>query len=183
MRTPRWMICMALATALYGWGALSDAQDLPPNEVIKNRISNFREIGTAFKGIRDELRSKQPYLPSIQESAGQIESLGAEIPSWFPPGTGPVAAPEKGIIDTILGWFSAADAASAEGKTRAKPAVWAERAAFERAQQKFHAEAQKMNEAALSGNKAAVAAQFKVLGETCKNCHQTFREKKADDDD
>jgi len=173
---------MALTGVLNSWGALVNAANLPPSEVIKNRIHNFREIGTAFKGIRDELKSKEPYLPSIQESAGQIESMGAEILTWFPPGTGPVAEPEKGMIDTVLSWFSAEDAARAEGKTKAKPAVWTQRATFERAQQKFHAEALKMNEAAQSGNKAAVAAQFKVLGETCKNCHDTFRGKVDDED-
>lgn len=180
------MIHGALAAALCNWSAPGNAQDLPPAEVIRNRIANFREIGTAFKGIRDELKSKEPYLPSIQQSAVQIESLGAEIPMWFPPGTGPVAEPEKGMIDTILswfsGWFSSADAAGAEGKTRARPAVWTQRPTFEQAQRKFHTEAKKMQEAAQSGNKAAVAAQFKVLGETCRNCHQTFREKKDDDD-
>src|ERR1700755_3003005 len=85
--------------------------DLPASEVIKNRISNLREIGTAFKGIGDELQGQTTYRTTVQESARHIESLGAEIPTWFPPGSGPVKVPEKGIVDTILGWFSSEDAA------------------------------------------------------------------------
>jgi cytochrome c556 len=182
MRTANWLICATFAALLYGWSAPVAAQDIPATEVIKNRIHNFKEIGTAFKGISDELKSKQPYVPSIQESAGQIESLGSEILMWFPPGTGPAAEPDRSFIDTILGWFSSSDAARDKGRTHAKPAVWTERTRFEQAQRKFHAEAQKMNEVAQSGDRGAIAAQFKVLGATCKNCHDTFREKIDDDD-
>jgi cytochrome c556 len=181
MQTSRWMICFAFMGALACACAVAKAQDLPRSEVIKNRIANFREIGTAFKGIRDELKSKEPYLPSIQESARQIESLGAEIPMWFPAGTGPVAEPDKGLIDTVLGWFSSDDATKNDGKTKAKPVVWTQWTRFQRAHQKFLAEALKMNAAAQSGDKAAVAAQFKVVGGACKNCHDTFREKVAED--
>jgi cytochrome c556 len=176
------LISLTLSAISWSAIALVEAQGLPPAEAIKNRIANFREMGTAFKGIRDELRGSDPYLPSIQDSAGQIESLGTEIPTWFAPGTGPVAEPEKGFIDTILGWFSSQDDSHKEGKTKAKAAVWTQRAAFEQAHRRFHAAARRMNEVAQSGDKAAVAAQFKALGETCKNCHDTFREKVDDDD-
>lgn len=155
MRTSRWMTCMTLAGVLFGSGVLGNAQNPPPSDVIQHRVANFRKIGKAFKGIRDEVKTQEPSLPSIQESAAQIESLGSQILSWFPPGT-------------------------AEGKTHAKPAVWTERETFERDQKKFYAEAQKMNQLAQSGDKAAVATQYKVLGGTCKNCHDTFRGKVDD---
>ena len=151
MRIARGTIYVALIGMSLGWAALVQAQGIPASEVIKNRIANFREIGTAFKGIGDELKAKEPYIPTIQENTQHIESLGSEVLSWFPPGTGPTPEPEKGIIDTILGWFSSdAESKEEEGKT--------------------------MNEVAKAGDKTAIAAQFKALGGTCKTCHDTFRE-------
>lgn len=164
---------MTLAGVLFGWGVLINAQNaqnpqsapnLPPSEAIKHRIANFKKIGRAFKGIRDELRSADPKLPVIQESAAQIESLGSQIVTWFPPGSGPTDEPAKdgGSEDD-------------DDKTNAKPAVWTDRATFEQAQKRLYGEAQKMNAAAQSGDKTAIAAQFKELGKACKNCHDTFR--------
>lgn len=175
-RVSRWMSCVAAAGVFCSSGGRLDAQDLPASEVIKNRIANFREIGTAYKGITDELKKKDPYIPGIQESAQQVESLGSEILTWFPAGSGPTEEPEMGIIDAILSWFSSDDAAAEEGKTNAKPAVWTQRAAFEQSYRKFQAAAKKMHEVARSGDKAAVAVQAKALGDTCKGCHDTFRE-------
>ena len=126
------------------------AQNPQPDEVIKNRIADQRKIGKAFKNIRDELRTQNPSLRLIRESAEQIVSLGAQQLSWFPPGTD-------------------------HGKTHAKEEVWTERAAFEQAHNEFQREAQKMAQLAQTGDKEALAAQYRVLGKTCKNCHDTFR--------
>lgn len=144
------MIYATLAGVLFGFGALLAAETAPANEVIKSRISNFRKIGKAFKYIRDELRAQDPSLPMIQQSAAQIESLGSQILSWFPPGTG-------------------------QGETEAKPEVWTDRATFAQAQKSMYAEAQKMNQMARSGKKDAIAEQYRALGKACKNCHDTFR--------
>jgi cytochrome c556 len=148
---------MTLTGVLSGASLLVKAQNLAPDEVIKNRIANFRKIGKAFKGIRDQVKAKDPNVALIQDLAGQIETLGSQIPTWFPPGT-------------------------ADGKTNAKPAVWTERVTFEQAHMKFHTEAQKLNQLAQSGNSGEIAAQYKVLGGTCKNCHDTFRGKVDNDD-
>ena len=155
MRARYWVICITLAGAACGWGSLVNAQSGAPSEVIQDRIAKFRKIGKAFKRIRDELRAQDPAAPVFQESAAQIESLGSQILSWFPPGT---------------------DA----GKTHAKPEVWAERATFEQAQKRFYAEAQKMIQVAQSGDKEALTAQYRALGKACKNCHDTFRGKVDD---
>src|SRR5689334_15773089 len=105
MRARGWMTGLALAVVMQA-GAPAMAQDAAATEIIKNRIANFREIGTAYKGIGDELKVANPYMGTIQESARQIESLGSEILHWFPEGSGPQPEPEMGIIDTILSWFS-----------------------------------------------------------------------------
>ena len=155
MRVAQWMICVVLGTALLSFGALLAAESQPPSDMIKDRVANFRKIGKAFKHIRDELRGQDPSVSTIQESAAQIESLGSQILTWFPPGTD-------------------------QGKTRAKPEVWTDRTTFEQAQKRLAAEAQKMNEVTQSGSKEAIAAQYRALGKACKNCHDTFRGKGED---
>src|SRR5258708_1097035 len=152
MRRQRWKICMTLTGVLCAGGAPLPPPNLSPPPLIQRRVANFRKIGKGFKGIRDQVKAKDPNVPLIQESAREIESLGSQILTWFPPGTG-------------------------DGKTNAKPAVWSQRATFEEAQTKFHAEAEKLNQLAQSGNSAAIATQYKVLGGSCKNCHDTFRGK------
>ncbi len=153
---------MALAGVFYSAGTLLGAQDVSPAQAIKDRIANFKEIGTAFKAIRDELKASSPSMPTLQNAARRIESYGSKIPTWFPPGTGREAQSEN---------------VPKEEKTHAKPEVWTQRADFEETHRKFLAEAKKMNAVAQTGDAAAVAAQFKALGEGCKNCHQTFKEK------
>jgi cytochrome c556 len=156
MRAPKWVLALTMVTTLCSFGALLAAENAPAGDVIKDRVANFRKIGKAFKHIRDELKGQNPSLATIQESATQIESLGSQIVTWFPPGT------DQG------------------GKTRAKPEVWTDRDRFEQAQKKMAGEAQKMNQLARAGSKDAIAAQYRVLGETCKNCHDTFRGKGED---
>ncbi len=150
MRNRKWVICAALAALSWGYGTLINAENLPPEEVIKHRVANFRKIGKAFKGIRDQLKGNDPSLNVIQESARQIDELGSQILTWFPAGTD-------------------------VGDTKAKPAVWSERGRFEEAQKKFYGEAQRMNQVAQAGDKSIVATQYKVLGRTCKGCHDAFR--------
>ncbi len=162
MRTSRRTIDVIAATSLFASTALALAQELPRVEVIKTRVANLHKLGDAFKHIRDELRAEDPSMALIRDSAGQIESLGSQILMWFPPGTGPVNQPEA--------------AADSEGKTRAKAEVWTDWPTFELTQKKFHIEAQKMRDVAQSDDKAAIAAQFKILGDTCKSCHHRFRE-------
>ena len=150
-----------------------------PEQIIQSRIANFREIGTAYKHITDELKSRRPDLPRIQESAQLIENRGADMLLWFPPGSEPPPEPSKSWLDTILGWFCSEDSLSlpGEAKSHAKRAIWAQRAKFEQAHDKFNTAADRMLRAAEGGQPAAISAQFRRLGETCKGCHDVYREK------
>ncbi len=175
MRLTVWMMCIILTGVVCCWGiAFGDDQNGSPAEVIKSRIANFHKIRDALKGIRDQVRKSDPALPEIQQFAGRIQSLGSQIPTWFPPGTD-AAAQAKDRIGTSHR-VSSGSSGKEDGKTRAKNEIWTRRSAFEDAHKRFLAEAQKMNEIARSGDKAALLAQYEVLGQACKNCHNTFRE-------
>jgi cytochrome c556 len=146
-------------------------------EAIKARIANFREIGTAFKTFDDEFKSGKPYLPAMQIAAGQIVSLGQDIPKWFPPGSVPAAgAAQGGFIAKIKALIGGGGGQTVAGvKTKALGEVAAKPDEFKKDWEAFMVEANKMNEIAKGGDLEAVKAQFKPLGDSCGACHKGFR--------
>jgi cytochrome c556 len=63
------------------------------------------------------------------------------------------------------------------GNTKALPAVWSDRAGFEKADANFVEAAQKLADLAKAGDADAFAAQVKVVGEACGACHKDYRAK------
>ena len=61
--------------------------------------------------------------------------------------------------------------------TKAKPEIWSDRAGFEKADATFVAAAQKLAEAAKSGDKTAFAAAFTTTGQSCGGCHRNYKER------
>ncbi len=145
--TRRWTYSIAGVT-LIAFGTASAA----PLDTIRTRITGYRELGAAFKGINDGLRG-EPQVVLIQLSARQVINASRQQYAWFPAGTGP----QPGV------------------KSAAKPAIWAKPAPFKAAQDAFAREAQAMQRVAAGGNAAAMRAQVKKLGATCKDCHDQFR--------
>jgi cytochrome c556 len=167
--------CRAAAVLWVVAGATALAAD---PHVIDARIANFREIGTAFKQAKDELKSKQPDLGRVRDAARLIKDRGAEIPLWFPPGSEPATPPEQSWLDSLLGWFGVGGtlALPDEAESRAKIEVWTARAQFEAAHRTFALEAENFWQAMQNGDKATIEAQFQTLGNTCESCHEKFRE-------
>lgn len=64
------------------------------------------------------------------------------------------------------------------GNTRALPAIWSDRAGFEKADADFIAAAQKLADLAKDGDTEAFAAQVKAVGEACEVCHKDYRAKR-----
>lgn len=123
-----------------------------PADQIRARITGYRELGAAFKNVNDGLRGDvQTVL--IQQSAREIRNASRAQYGWFPAGTGPQA----GV------------------KTAAKPEIWSRSAQFKAAQDAFAQQADTFQRAAAGGNAAAIRAEARKLGATCKGCHDTFR--------
>lgn len=59
--------------------------------------------------------------------------------------------------------------------SEALPTVWSDRAGFEARAADYAAAASKLADLAKAGDKPGFAAQFAVLGGTCKACHDTYR--------
>lgn len=124
-----------------------------PADDVHTRISGLRELGAAFKAVNDGLRGNELQTILIQQSARQIRNAASAQYRWFPAGSG----------------------AEAAVKTAAKPEIWSQAARFKAAQDAFSAEAAQFQQVANGGDQAAIAAEARKLGGTCKSCHDTFR--------
>lgn len=62
-------------------------------------------------------------------------------------------------------------------KTLAKPNIWTDQAGFDMQIQDLEQAVSKMQQAAMSGDKAATLDALKAVGKSCGSCHNKFREK------
>jgi cytochrome c556 len=129
--------------------------DTPAGRAADARHESFEDMGKAAKSVGDQLGSGKPDLAAIRTAAQAINALAPKLESWFPAGSGPA----DGI------------------KTDALQTVWTKPAEFKAASDRFVAESARFHAAAQGEDLAAIGAGMKALGGTCKNCHDTFKEK------
>lgn len=141
-----------LSLIVFGTGA-SVCADMSPEMVIKARQSNLKDLGGAFKTVRDQLKVSKPNLAEIKQAAQQISNLAQDQSHWFPQGSGP----ETGV------------------KTAAKPEIWSDSAGFAKALGRFSAEAPKLLALANAGDLDGLRSQAATVGQACKGCHDTYR--------
>lgn len=128
-----------------------------PADTIKTRQQSLKDLGAAFKLIRDQSQSGAPDVAKIKVAAADVKKAADAIATWFPKGTGP----EAGV------------------KTAAKPEIWSDAAGFTTATNNFVEQAAKFNQIATSADAAAISAGIKPLGQTCGGCHDKFRIKES----
>jgi len=133
--------------------ATAVAEALSPRAQIEARQSNFKDLGGAFKTLRDQLRRSSPDLISIEQAAQSVKELSHDQAVWFPKGTGP----ETGI------------------KTDAKPEIWSDSAGFVAANKKLAEESAKLYAVALAKDIEGIKANVLVVGQACKGCHDKYR--------
>jgi len=146
---------MAISAAAVMVVATASAAAADVASVIQARQAHYKEIGKAAKALSEQLKSATPSIPVVQASATQIDALAPEVPSWFPVGSGPTA----GV------------------KTQAKPEIWARADEFKRDAVAFADAAHKLDLVAAHGDLTAIRTQAQALGQTCKTCHETFRQR------
>jgi cytochrome c556 len=132
--------------------AVQVASAATPAELQKARHDHYKELGDAFKAVRDASKSDSPDFAAIEKAAETVNKASVDQQQWFPKGTGPEA-----------------------GKTRALPEIWSKPDDFTAAQKMFADRAPKLLAAAKTKDVAAITAAFKDAGGACKNCHDTFR--------
>lgn len=142
--------------ATYSQSIAAGADPSAVQKVVDARVAHYKEIGKSAKGIRDELSLAQPNLSNVESNATRIEALARQIPTWFPAGTGQ----QPGV------------------KTEALPVIWQQVPTFRQRALGLAGAAHEIAAASASGNLAATRATAGNLGNACKACHDTFREKK-----
>jgi cytochrome c556 len=129
------------------------AEALKPREQIEARQSNFKDLGGAFKTIRDQLRISRPDPIAIEQAAQSVKEMSSEHANWFPKGTGP----ESGY------------------DTDAKPEIWSDAPGFAVANKRFAEEGAKLYALAQAKNIDGLKQHVPVVGQACKGCHDKYR--------
>ena len=122
-----------------------------------DRHERYEDLGDAMKAMNRELKGGSPSIPTIQRHAAAIAEFATRVPSLFPPGTGP----ETGH------------------RTRAKAEIWSDRQTFDQRAEAFRTEAARFNQAAQTGDIAAIRAAQPGLSKACSNCHERFRTRES----
>lgn len=90
-----------------------------------------------------------------------------------------VVAEDAMVLDTIdkLPFKAFGDGTDKVTNSRAKPAIWTERAKFDAAALKMADEVTKLNAAAKTGNQEAIKAAVGAVGASCNACHDDYQSK------
>ena len=76
-----------------------------------------------------------------------------------------------------LPWAGFGPGTETGGNTKAKPEIWTEQAKFKENSDKLQAETVKLAAAAKTGDLGALKTAFSATADTCKTCHDAYRNK------
>ncbi len=145
---------IATTAALLALAAPAFAQFAKAEDAIKYRQSALSVMGTHFGRLGAMANGKVPFDAKVAAENADIVATMAKLPwAGFGPGT------DKG------------------GNTKAKPEIWTEQAKFKELHDKLGAETVKLATAAKTGNLDALKTAFAATADTCKSCHDAFRNK------
>lgn len=144
--------CIAVATTLFALAAPASAQFAKAEAAIKYRQSAFSVMGTHFGRIGAMVNGKALFDAQAAADNAAVVAEMAKLP-WaaFGPGT------DKGA------------------NSRAEAEIWTEQAKFKEGGDKLIAESAKLALVAKTGNLDALKTSFTATANTCKSCHDTFR--------
>ena len=117
---------------------------------IDYRHHTMEAIGGHMQALADILRGKVPHENHLSVHAAALASLAEITPTLFPPGSG-------------------------DGETEALPAIWENPEDFAERLDAFSEAANGLRAAAETGGDVGAATQ--KLGQACKGCHDSYRQK------
>lgn len=147
------LACVALAATLVTLTAPASAQFAKAEDAIKYRKSALFVMSQHFGRLGAMVNGKIPFDAKAAADNADVVASMAKLP-WAAFG------PETDL-----------------GETRAKPEVWSQAAKFKENNEKLMADTVKLAAAAKTGNLDSLKAAFSATANTCKACHDTFREK------
>jgi len=116
------------------------------------RQSYFAIVGMTFGPMGDMVK-------------GDIEWNGEQFAAW----ASDLAAVSSVTVER--GFAPGSD----KGKTRARPEIWDNKADFEEKLGNFRMQAAKLAEVAATGDRQAIAGQFRQTRGACKACHDNYK--------
>lgn len=147
-------IYIAAAVTLVTLAAPASAQFAKPEDAIKYRQSALFVMSQHFGRVGAMANGRVPFDAKVAADNAEVVAAMAKLPwAGFGPGT------EKG------------------GNTKAKPEIWTEQAKFKGGNDKLVAETAKLAAAAKTGNLDDLKTAFAATADTCKACHDAFRNK------
>jgi cytochrome c556 len=140
------------AAALIGFATAlpAAAQFQKPEDAIKYRQSAMFVMANHFGRIGAMVQGKVPFDAGAAAANAEIVAALSKLP--------------------FAGFIEGTQA----GNTKAKPAVWTDRAKFDAGATKMQEAAAKLSVAAKSGNLDQIKAAFGPTAQSCKACHDDF---------
>ena len=145
---------MVALTALVAAAAAmpAAAQFQKPEDAVKYRQSAMFLLANHFGRVGAMVQGRVPYDAAAASANADIVSTISHLPfAGFVDGT---ASTEKG---------------------KAKASIWSDRATFDAAAKKMQEETAKLAAAAKTNSLDNLKAAFGPVGQTCKGCHDDFR--------
>lgn len=147
------MLPSAIMATLILTACSSEPQDTHPNQPVTKRKAVFKQMMRTLEPMGMVVRAREDYnRETFLASAQELRQLATE--PWMHFTTDSNYPP-----------------------TRAKPEVWQNPAEFSQAQKKLEESTEQLLKAAESGNMALIRPALNSVEESCKSCHQQFREK------
>ena len=145
---------LALVASLLGLSGPASAQFAKPEDAIKYRQSAMFIMSQHMGRIGAMVAGRVPFDARLAEVNAATVADMSKLP-W-------------------AGFVSGTDTG---GNTKAKPEIWAEQAKFRETNEKLMAETPKLAAAAKTGNLDTLKTAFAATADTCKSCHDYFRNK------
>lgn len=146
-------LIIASATTLGLLAALpATAQFSKPDDAVQYRKAGFSIIGTHFRRIGAMVQGRAPYDPAAAVANAEIVNNLAKLPF-------------AGFVENTAG----------SGKGTASAKIWTEREKFDAGAKKMQDELAKLLVAAKAGNMDALRPAFGSASDSCKACHDVYR--------
>jgi cytochrome c556 len=127
-----------------------------------------------FAKPEDAIKYRQSALFVMQQNFGRVAGMAAgKIPF-----DAKVAADSAAVAEYVskLPW-AGFGAGYDKGESKAKPAIWTDKAKFDDNAGKMQTEMTKLAAAAKTGSLDSIKVAVNATGGTCKSCHDDFRAK------
>jgi cytochrome c556 len=141
-----------LAAAAVTLSLPAAAQFQKPEDAVKYRQGAFQVMNSHFGRLGAMANGRVPFDAATAQANADLVVTMSRLP-----------------------YVAFIDGSDKVGNTRAKPEVWSKRADFEAAAKKTQDELLKLQAAAKTGNLDQIKAAFGAAGQSCKACHDNFR--------